>query len=146
MAAQYVIPISDKTMERWTENVLRGEATPEDFQSFMVTQAKSRWDDPQLVAALDRGVTVDQYLDPYREMAAQELELNPEDINWLGNPKWSEAIFHTNEKGERRFLSLADWQKQLRNDPRYGYDKTTVARDAAASFTTELGQMFGARG
>jgi hypothetical protein len=145
MAAAYVVPIGDKRIDQWTTNVLRGEATPEDFESFLKEQAKSLWDDPQLHAALDRGVTTDQYLDPYRQMAAQELEMNPDDINWLGNPKWSQAIFRTNDKGERRFQSLADWQRTLRNDPTYGFDKTSGARDAAAQFTTELATMFGRR-
>jgi cell wall-associated NlpC family hydrolase len=146
MASAYLVPIGNKRIDQWTTNVLRGEASPEDFESYLKEQAKSLWDDPQLHAALDRGVTTDQYLDPYRQMAAQELEMNPDDINWLGNPKWSQAIFRANDKGERRFLSLADWQRTLRTDPTYGFDKTSTARDTAAQFTTELASMFGRRG
>jgi hypothetical protein len=140
------VPISNQRLDQWTTNVLRGEASPEDFESYLKAQAKSLWDDPQLQAALDRGVTTDQYLDPYREMAAQELEMNPEDINWLGSPKWSKAIFAQGKDGSRNIRSLADWQRELRTNAVYRYDQTSGARDAAAQFTTELATMFGKQG
>ena len=147
MASSYVVPLSRKTVEQWTEAVLRGDSTPDDFESYLKDMAKSQWDDPQLKAAIDRGVTTDQYLAPWREMAASELEISPEDINWMGNPKWSQAIYQTDPKtGERRFKSLADWQRELRTNDVYGYDKTTGARDTAARFATELNQMFGVMG
>lgn len=142
MADSYVIPLSNKTIDRWTQNVLRGEATPDDFASYMKDQAKSLWDDPQMQAAIDRGQTVRDYLAPWQELAARELEISPDDVDWTA-PRWSQAIFRTNDKGERRIASFGDWQRTIRTDPKYGYDKTSQAREQAAEFANSLATMFG---
>lgn len=142
MSQAYVTPISNKTLEAWTENVLRGEATPDDFKSFLVDQAKSQWDDAGLHAALDRGLTVDQYLNPYRETTANTLGVDPDSINWL-DPKWSQAVFHTDDKGKRGLMSLADWNRTLRTDSRFGYDGTQEGVGQAANFTSKLASLMG---
>ena len=140
MASSYLTPISNKTTEKWVDNVLRGEATPADFESYLKAQAKSLF--PELADAIDRGVTVDQYLDPYREMAAKELEINPDDVDWM-SPKWSQAVFQTDAKGGRRPMGLADWQRTIRTDPKYGFDHTVTGRDTAAQFASSLLTEFG---
>lgn len=140
MSRDYLVPLSDKTLDQWTTNVLRGEATPEDFASYAKDQAKSLF--PELAPAIDKGLTVSQYLDPYREVAARELEMSPEDVDWFDN-KWAQAVFQTDEKSGRRVMGLADWQRTLRTDKRFGWDKTTGARDAASQFATEIASMFG---
>jgi len=140
MASDYLIPISNKTLEQWTGNVLRGEATPADFQSYAQAQAKSLF--PELAASIDKGLTVDQYLNPYRELAAKELEISPDQVDWF-DPKWSGIAFTTDEQGNRRVASLAQAQRTIRTDRRFGWDFTAGARDAASQFATEIAQTFG---
>jgi len=140
MAAAYLVPLSNQSLDKWTQNVLRGEATPEDFEAYAKSQAKSLF--PELSDSIDRGVTVDDYLSPYREMAARTLEVSPEDVDWQ-SPKWSKAIFQTDEKGGRKVMGLADWQKTLRTDPKYQYDKTGEARDQASTLASNLLKTFG---
>lgn len=139
MAGSYLVPLSNKTLEQWTENVLRGEADPESFRTYLKEQAKSLF--PELAAEIDRGLTTEDYLNPYRELAARELEISPDAVDWT-DPKWSRAIFATDEKGGRRPLGLAEWQRTLRTDQKYGYNQTSTAKDAAAQFATEFRQMF----
>jgi hypothetical protein len=144
LAADYVVPISDKTMDAWTTHVLRGEATPDSFTSYLKTQAKSMF--PELSAALDSGVTTVQYLDPYAQTAAQTLGINPDEVNWL-DPKWSGLVFKTDPAtGTRGVQSLADATRTLRTDTTFGYDKSAGAQSQAASLGLQLTQLMGARG
>ncbi len=141
MSRQWLVPMSDATQERWVEHVLAGEADPEDFENHLRTQAKSLF--PELAPAIDKGVSVEQYLDPMREVAAQQLEINPAEIDWF-DPKWSGLVFATDETGTRRPRSLAEVQKTVRTDATFGYDKTTRARSDAAKLGSSIAALFGA--
>ncbi len=41
-------------------------------------------------------------------------------------------------------MSLSDWQRTLKTDTSYGYDKTQGARSEAADLTSKLASLFGA--
>jgi len=140
LAASYLVPMSQQSLDKWTGNVLRGESTLDDFEAYAKTQAKSLF--PELADSIDRGITVEDYLSPYREIAARTLEVSPDDVDWTA-PKWSQAVFQTDEKGGRRVMGLADWQKTLRSDAKYGYDQTGEARDQASTLATSLLKKFG---
>jgi len=140
LAASYLVPMSAQSLDKWTGNVLRGESTPHDFEAYAKTQAKSLF--PELADSIDRGITVEDYLSPYRETAARTLEMSPDDVDWTA-PKWSQAVFQTDEKGARKVMGLADWQKTLRTDAKYQYDKTGEARDQASTLAASLLKRFG---
>lgn len=137
-AAQYLVPMSDATLQTWTQQVLKGQVPLEAFGSYLKEQAKSLF--PGLKTAIDSGVTVAQYVSPYRELAAQTLEINPNEINFL-DPKWSSALFQQGKDGSRTSMSLADWQISLRKRPEFA--KTRGAIDQAANFATSLATTFG---
>lgn len=140
-AAQYLVPVSDKTLRQWSENVLTGKITPEDFTNYAREQAKSMF--PGLSDAIDRGVTVETYVDPYRQAAAKALEIPPESVDFM-DPKWGKALNQIDPKtGQRVSMSLTDWQKTIRTDPSYGWDRTQNARQASADLTSQLTRMFG---
>jgi len=143
-ASQYLVPVSDKTMNQWMKNVTRGDVSEQDFDGYLKEQAKSLF--PGLAAAIDRGVTVEQYADPYRQIASQTLEIDPQQVNFL-QPRWSKALQQIDPKtGDRTSMSLSDWQNTLRTDASYGYDKTQQAHQQAADLTTQLAKTFGALG
>lgn len=143
-ASQYLVPVSDQTLAKWTKDIAAGNLTEQDFTGYLKEQAKSLF--PGLATAIDSGVTVAHYVDPYKQIAAQTLEVPPEQVNFM-DPKWGKALFQTDPKtGARTSMSLADWQNTLRTDPVYGYDKTSQARSTAADLTTQLAKEFGAIG
>lgn len=137
-ARDYLVPISDQTLQTWTSQILKGDVPAESFASYLKEQAASLF--PALRGALDSGVTVSQYVEPYRELAAQTLEINPEDVDFM-QPKWGQALFQTGKNGERTSMSLADWGQYLRKQPEYA--KTRSANEQAASFTNGLLETFG---
>lgn len=137
-AKAFLVPISDATLQTWTKQILQGDVPVEAFQSYLKEQAASLF--PSMRGALDSGVTVSQYVEPYRELAAQTLELNPDQVDFM-KPKWAQALFQIGKDGQRTSMSLADWAVYLRKQPEYG--KTRAANEQAAGFTSSLLEIFG---
>jgi hypothetical protein len=142
LAEQYGVPLSDQAAMHWGEQLTSGAIDQNAVKGYLVEQAKSLF--PGLTAALDAGQTVAQYADPYKQIAAQNLNINPNDINWT-DPKWQAALNQVDPKtGARVSMSLDQWQKTIRSDPTYGYDQTSQAQQSASQLTTQLAQRFGA--
>ncbi len=140
VAADYLIPVSDPTLLKWTQDVLGGDIDLESFRAYAQQQAKSLF--PGLAAAIDRGVTVAQYTNPYREVAARTLETDPEQIDLMSDPRFSQALFQTDPKtGEHRAMNLANWGTYLRGLPEYR--KTGAANEQAAQIGNQIGELFG---
>lgn|SRR5678809_617799 len=140
-AADYGVPIANDILTKWARDTIQGTLTPEGFQGYLKEQAKSMF--PGLASAIDAGVTVRQYVDPYAQLAVQNLGINPVDFNLL-DPKWSRAINQIDPTtGNRVAMSLDQWVSTLRGDPTYGYDKTTNGRSAAMQLSQQIQQAFG---
>ena len=139
LAADYLVPMSAQTMEKWTEDIVSGRIDEEGFRSYVLEQAKSQF--PSLGAALDRGVTVAQYADPYKQIAARELEMNPEQVD-LNDPRWRAMLDTKDAKGQRVAMTLSEAQEYLRKQPEWR--STRGANERAASLTESLLRTFGA--
>lgn len=139
-ASDWMVPLSDATLQTWTRQILSGDVPADAFTSYLKTQAKSLM--PALADDIDRGVTVKQYVAPYAEYAGQILERDPNTIDFLHDPKMSKALFTVDPKTNQRTpMSLADWQTYLRGLP--DYQKTAKAKESAADFATSLATTFG---
>lgn len=144
LVSDYAVQISDQTKEQWTQQVLAGTITVDDFKGYLSTMAKSRY--AGLTQALDRGITVRQYAEPYVQMAARELEIDPSSVD-LSDPKWQSFLdFRDPKTGEAGQMTMAEWLHTIRTDSKYGYDQTTGARQTSAQLATALAQTFGAIG
>lgn len=94
---------------------------------------------PHLGQQLDSGLSLDDLFKNYRNYAAQTLELDPNQIDFVKDPKWSEA-FGTEKDGP---MSLAAWQTKLKTDPKYGWRFTNQANQQATSVVSTLERAFG---
>lgn len=137
-AYNYGIKISDDQARFFSTALLTGgdQALVTDF---LRDQAKLMY--PFIAPYLDQGYTVRQWADPYIQSAASELEINPATID-LTDPKWGRVL----QPYQGAPLTLYDWQRTIRTDSSYGWDKTLGARTTASQFATQLGQLFGAIG
>lgn len=141
LAAEYAVPMSDATLQKWANDMLTGMVDENAFRAYLIEQAKSLF--PGLANALDRGITVNQYVQPYAQIAAQELEINPNSIDWT-DPKWSAAIHKVDPKtGVPTSMSLSDWTRELRSNPVYGFDRTVRAQEQASQLGQALLQRLG---
>lgn len=140
-ARDYAVRMDRAAIDRWARSVASGEVAADEYRAYLVEQATSAY--PGLAAALQRGITVAQYAAPYAAVAADELGLTAADIDF-SDPKWNAAINAVDPKtGERRALTLADWQSELRRNDVYGWDRTPNARKQAAEFAMTLARTFG---
>jgi hypothetical protein len=87
---------------------------------------------------LDAGLTLEDIFDPYRRIAAQTLEKNDNAI-MMDDPLFSMA-FGTQQNGQP---SLADWEKTIRTDKRFGYQFTEQAKRDATTLGMSLAKAFG---
>lgn len=141
LADDWGVPVSPDWATDQARKLTEGQVTAESLQGYMQEQAKSMY--PGLTAAIDSGQTVRQYVEPYAQIAARELNINPNDFH-LSDTKWAAPIQQVDPKsGQRTAMSLDAWQTKLRTDPQYGYDLTDNAKAQAASLVTTLGQKFG---
>lgn len=141
LASNYGVPLSDQSATQWALGIKDGVVTSDSLTAYFIEQAKSRF--PSLSAALDSGVTVKQYIDPYIQDAQQQLGVNPNDVN-INDPKWSVMLDGArDDKGNPVAMSRDQWVSTLRTDPRYGYDQTSQGQLAATQLATGLSQKFG---
>lgn len=136
----YDIDMSDEAMGMYARQIASGNSDAMQFQKETIERAKGKY--PALAASLDQGQTVMQLFDPYRRMAADELEVADDAIN-IRDPKWTRALQTFDEAGKARPMTLYEWQRTLRTDTTYNYDKTSKARTQAAQFATKLLETFG---
>ena len=129
------------------QTVLSGLQSVDDLKQRVAQQAKSLYGaNPDLARALDNGETVTGYMQPYADYAANLLEINPGDIDWL-DPKWNKALTGAVDPktGQTTGMSLSQWAQTLRTDPTYDYDSTDGAMAVAHDLTNKIAQAFGYR-
>lgn len=90
-----------------------------------------------------QGMTMQDIASPYINLMAQTFEISPQQIR-LTDPYIKEALMGIDDKGNPRPMGLWDFQKKLRNDPRWM--QTKQASDEVSSVATNIMQIFGLRG
>ncbi|MFY9588668.1 MAG: peptidoglycan-binding protein [Actinomycetota bacterium] len=143
LASSYFVPMSEDTKAAYVTRMVSGEIDAGFVDSQMRQYAKSLF--PTLADAIDKGITVAQYADPYKQVAARTLGVNPATIDFT-DPKWGKALMAVDPKtGQRRAMNLDEWTQTLRNDERYGWRNTKNAQDESAALVLNLAKTMGRR-
>ena len=140
-AADYLVPVSDNVIEKWSQRVIAGTAKPQDYENWARNQAKAMM--PALNDQLDAGMTARELIDPYAQMAEKVLGISADSIDFT-QAKWRQAVDVVDPKtNQRSMMTFSDWERTMKKDSRYGYDTTSNAREEAAGLVTRLAKMFG---
>lgn len=123
------------SLEGWLQNINQGESV-ETYKQIIRERAKLGLPD-KVASLLDKGVDLQTIYDPYRQIMASVLEINPETIK-LDNKTLRMAI------GPDREMSLYEYQRALRKDPRWEY--TDNARSEVSKAVSQVLQDFGFQG
>jgi hypothetical protein len=142
LSNDYMVPMSDRGLTFHMRQLALGKETIEGLESYLRDQAKSLFRDDGIHKALDSGMTMREYADPYVQLAAQTLNINPADID-MGKNRWRRALQFSLPDGTKRAMSLDEWGSELRTNKQYGFDHTNQAVDQAAQFSNELLKKFG---
>ena len=138
MARQYGLPVTDAFLQdKIREGLKQGAGWrewAEGQRGIFRNQAKTLY--PTAGNQLDE-YTLDEVLTPYLNAATNLLGIPRNQMN-LDDPMWNAAL-----KGEGGPMSLDQWMTKLRTDPKYGWDKTTAARQQYAELGDGLLSAFG---
>lgn len=140
-AADYGIPISDITLQKWVGDIATGNQSLNSFKAWAKETAKNMY--PALASGFDRGLSFNQMTSSYAQWASNLLEIPSESIDFT-DPKWAAAFTMRNDKGEQTQMSYGEWNDYLRTNPAFGYEYTSQANDKAYQVVNELARMFGA--
>ena len=139
-AREYGVPLSQPTVNAWVQKIADGRATQDDYMTYVRNQARSMF--PTLSDDLDRGLTVQDVADPYREVAARVLQINPSEVDFSAS-QWNRALNFAGQDGKRRVMTLDEWENVLRQDDQYGYMNTEEATEKAYQLARGIGRAFG---
>ena len=95
---------------------------------------------PQLADQIDSGLTLEDIAGNYRRYAASVLEKDETQINMFDGPYLD--AFGNRETGQ---LSLGEWVRTLKSDPRFGYQFTESANRQATDVALTIATAFGKR-
>jgi hypothetical protein len=122
-------------LNSWLGGLLEGESL-DTYKAKIRAAAKMGLPD-KVGALLDQGVDLETIYAPYRNIMANVLEINPETIK-LDDPVLRSAITKDGE------VSLYDYQRALRKDPRWQY--TNNAREEVSTAALGILRDFGFQG
>jgi len=121
------------------ERVLTGQITGADYARQQRELAKTRYG--HLSSLIDQGVTLEDLAANYKSSASKLLEVDPNTID-MSQGDFEVALSY-GEEGKKRAMTTGEWEKMLRTDPRYGWEKTNNAKTEARALASNIAQAFG---
>jgi hypothetical protein len=138
LANNYGIRVTDDLLREKTGEALgQGERWREwvsGQEDFFKQQAKIMY--PKAAGMLD-AMSLKQISEPYFADAADVLGISAAQMDLL-DPKWTGFL-----NGENGVLSRDEWERVLKTDVKYGWDRTTKARQEYSSLADDLLSAFG---
>lgn len=139
MAADYLVPLSDRDAWNMARQVFAGDLDPQGIAATFAGQASARFGG-SVADAIDRGLTPGQFFAPTRAAIASELDMNAEQID-LMDPRWSSILGVDDGKGGTRPMTLTEAQRYARSQPEW--QRTQRANDEASALARSLVESFG---
>lgn len=136
-ARRMYLPITEARRNEYAEKMFTGAYTIEDVQAQMRTQALARYGQSnQVRAALEAGLTMEQYFDPY--IAEMEKILDrPVDLF----EEFPEVVEMVPGDGAARPMSYAEFGEFIRKLPEWG--QSDRGQDTARGLVNSIGALFG---
>lgn len=135
------VPTSDQQIEQWVVQISAGMQTEAGVDALLKQQATSLY--PTLSDQFARGFTFAQATDPYKQIAAQYLNVDPNTINFT-DPKWMAALSQVDQKtGQRTEMGLDAWTNKIRSDPSYGYQNTNMGKNEMVGLANSAAKALG---
>ena len=133
---EYLSPVDRQTAERWAVKAYQTGIDQEDaFRSYLSTLSGARFGiDPT------SGITPSDVMAPARVAIAENLEMNPEQIDFL-DPEYSDVL--QVETSDGRFRPMTAHEATVWARSRDSFKNTQKAEDETATLVEQLGKTFG---
>lgn len=122
------VQVSDDAVKNYAQQIAMGVSTMENAEQYVRDMAGSMF--PSYKDQIDAGGNMMDIASPYMQILAQELEINPGEIN-LFDPRVKQALNGVDEGGVPKGQSLTDFQRSVRKSPEWL--KTTNAQNQLMS-------------
>ena len=119
--------------------IASGTMTATSYRDQVLKQVKSLYG-TDVGELLDQGYSIADIAQPYNQIAARTLEVDSVDMK---DPKFRAALDFTDDKGNRRKMTLGEWENKLRADAQYGWSKTEQAKGLARNAASTILRAFG---
>jgi len=139
VSREYFNPVGTNSANTRILRVLTGEQNQEDFVRQERELAKQRYG--HLSSLIDQGLSLEDIASNYKRTAASILERDENSIDMTQADY--EIALRFGEEGKQRVMTNGEWERLLRTDPRYGWEKTENAKAEARSLANTVVQAFG---
>lgn len=136
---EFFLPMSEQQAFTWAQRMVHGAADENAIRSSLVQHAASRF--PEFSERIQAGETPREIFDPYIESAAQLLEIDPGQVDPTDDPRFSAMTEHIDSDGNRRAMTLSEWQRYVRHLP--DYQNTDRAMNEASNLSLAMANAFG---
>lgn len=143
-AASYLIKTTDAGSADLAGRLASGEITDKEVNDYYQRQAEAMFaHQPDIVNILKTGTTLAQYLDPYKQTIAKELDISPDAVDFINDKRWSGLLHYqgADGKGQPRMATLDEAAQVARQQPQWW--STTNGRAAGATMALGIARGFG---
>jgi hypothetical protein len=141
LAAQNGVMLSDSAATAYANSIVSGAVSQDTVFSTIRESAANAF--PSMADKIKQGIDLQTLADPYIQSMSNILEV-PDTAIDLFDPKIRGALSFTLPDGKVGTKSIYDFEKELRQDPRWQYTKN--AREQASSVATTVLKDFGFMG
>lgn len=134
----YLVPLSSQTLNQYAARIAKGETTEDAVMTAIREAAKSA--NPWLATYIDQGLSPSDVLSPNRDYVAQQLEINPLEIDFM-KPNDMAMFRVVDANGTVRIANQTELTKTARNDTRW--KNTNNAKQLGAEMGSLLARVFG---
>ena len=138
LLSAYGVSLGNKWKAAQLERVMKGNDTMAGVMARVKDIAKREY--AGLASYIDSGQTIEEIAEPYMQIQAQLLELNPAQVK-LKDKMVQRALKARDKDGKPAMMSLSEYEDMIRQDSRWQY--TDNAREQAMGVTEGLLKQFG---
>lgn len=137
-AGDWFVPMTDQAAASMARKMAAGKMPEGAIDDWMMKAAKSRF--PHLSDIIDQGISPGEYFSPYQQAIANVMEISPDAVNLLDDPKWMKITGVSDGKTIRP-MTISEALNYARELPEYR--KTRDANSRGAELTEFLAEQFG---
>lgn len=138
LARDYGVSYNDAWFQQATKSIVKGTSNLEDWEAQIKEYSKQIY--PAFAKQIDAGATPASIASPYVRTMANILELDSEAID-LSDPVLSQALKNVDEEGNPIVKPLWQFERELRQDPRWKF--TANAEQSMMAASRKVLQDFG---
>lgn len=144
LASDYGLRLNDALAAKYAEQLIAGTMTEDQIKENFRIDAENFY--PSLKGQLDKGRNVAQATATYRTVAADVLNIDPNEIDFSDANKWGRALTYQDPNtNETRMMNGTEWVQFLRTLPEWQKtdEAKQVYRDVASTLVRGFGKVRG---